>query len=140
MAFFLQVMLSGLALGCIYGLVALGVVVIFSATRLLNFAQGEFLMLGGLVGWWALSVQHLPYVVAIVLVIATGFLAGTVLSKGVVGVLLARGTKHMSIVIATLAVSIVTAQAVLRLMGPSSRSVPSMLSGAAIRLGGATLS
>ena len=46
MSFFLQVALSGLALGCIYGLVALGVVVIFSATRLLNFAQGEFLMLG----------------------------------------------------------------------------------------------
>lgn len=139
MSYFLQVLFSGLALGCIYGLVALGVVVIFSATRLLNFAQGEFLMLGGLTGWWALTAMHWPFVVAIVLVLAVGLLAGTIVSKGVVGVLLARRTETISIVIATLAVSIVVSQGVLRLAGPNSRRVPSMISGPAVRIGGASL-
>lgn len=137
MAYFLQVALSGLALGCVYGLVALGVVVIFSATRLLNFAQGEFLMLGGLTGWWTLTQQHWPYVFALLAVVAVGLLAGVVVSKGVVGTMIARGADNISIVIATLAVSIVLAQGVARLSGPESRRVPSAVSGDAFSIAGA---
>lgn len=139
MSYFLQVLFAGIALGCIYGLVALGVVVIFSATRLLNFAQGEFLMLGGFAGWWALTSQHWPFAAALVLVLVVGLIAGAIVSKGVVGLLLARRTESMSIVIATLAVSIVLSQGLLRLAGPGSRRVPSMISGDALHLGGASL-
>ena len=56
-------MLNGLAVGCIYGLVALGFVLIYKATELVNFAQGDFMMLGAFttymfvvwygVGYWA---------------------------------------------------------------------------------------
>ena len=42
----LQLALNGLAVGCIYGLVALGFVLIYKATELVNFAQGDLLMLG----------------------------------------------------------------------------------------------
>ena len=42
----LQLVLNGLAVGCIYGLVALGFVLIYKATELVNFAQGDFMMLG----------------------------------------------------------------------------------------------
>ena len=139
MAFFLQVLVTGLALGCIYGLIALGVVVIFSATRLLNFAQGEFLMLGGLTAWFTLTNRKWPLVISAVIVIAVGMLAGAIVSRGVVAVMLARGAENISVVIATLAVSIVLAQGVARYMGPNSRRVPSAISGAPIRLGGATV-
>lgn len=139
MTYFLQVVLSGLALGCVYGLVALGVVVIFSATRLLNFAQGEFLMLGGLTGWWTLTDQKWPYWMALLAVIGVGLLAGTVVSKVVVGTMLSRGADHISIVIATLAVSIVLAQGVARETGPESRAVPSALSGSSLSIGGAVV-
>ena len=47
---FLQLTLNGLAVGCIYGLVALGFVLIYKATELVNFAQGDLLMLGRLIG------------------------------------------------------------------------------------------
>ena len=43
---FLQLLLNGLAVGCIYGLVALGFVLVYKATELVNFAQGDLLMLG----------------------------------------------------------------------------------------------
>jgi branched-chain amino acid transport system permease protein len=46
---FLQFLLSGIALGAMYGLIALGLVVIFKATHVLNFAQGSILMLGAYV-------------------------------------------------------------------------------------------
>ena len=46
---FMQLLLSGLANGCVYGLVALGFVLIYKATEAINFAQGDFMMLGAFV-------------------------------------------------------------------------------------------
>ncbi|MHC4791822.1 MAG: ABC transporter permease subunit, partial [Planctomycetota bacterium] len=45
----LQTVLSGISIGCVYGLVALGFVLIFKATEVINFAQGELLMLGAFI-------------------------------------------------------------------------------------------
>ena len=53
LATFLQLTLNGLAVGCIYGLVALGFVLIYKATELVNFAQGDLLMLGAFVAYMA---------------------------------------------------------------------------------------
>ena len=139
MSFFLQVALTGLALGCIYGLVALGVVVIFSATRLLNFAHGEFLMLGGLAAWWTLTYQHWPLLPAFLVVIGVGMAAGAAVSRTVVAAMIARRAENIAIVIATLAVSIVLSQAVSLLVGPQTRSVPSVLTGPPIQIGGAVM-
>jgi branched-chain amino acid transport system permease protein len=46
--YFLQILVSGLLIGCIYGMAALGFTIVFNATRVINFANGEFLMLGGM--------------------------------------------------------------------------------------------
>lgn len=139
MSFLLQVVLTGLAVGCVYGLVALGVVVIFSATRLLNFAQGEFLMLGGLAAWWTLTYERWPLPVAVVVVIAVGMAAGALVSRAVISLMISRGAETIAIVIATLAISIVLSQGVGLVTGPQSRPVPSVLTGPPIQLGGAVL-
>ena len=44
---FIQQLVSGIALGCVYGLIALGFVLIYKATEVVNFAQGDLMMLGG---------------------------------------------------------------------------------------------
>ena len=67
---FLQLTLNGLAVGCIYGLVALGFVLIYKATELVNFAQGDLLMLGAFVAymavvWWGLD-YWLAFAIAVV--------------------------------------------------------------------------
>ncbi len=62
----LQTILSGVSVGCIYGLVALGFVMIFKATDVINFAQGEIMMLGAFVAFTCIHVLHLNYWVAIV--------------------------------------------------------------------------
>ena len=56
----LQLTLSGIALGCIYALIALGFVLIYKATETVNFAQGELMMLGAFAGL-ALMLLGLPF-------------------------------------------------------------------------------
>jgi len=60
-----HVVISGLATGSIYALMAISLVIIYNATRTLNFAQGEMLMVSTFVGWTAWQVLQAPLVVAL---------------------------------------------------------------------------
>ena len=76
MSDFLQLTLNGVAVGCIYGLVALGFVLIYKATELVNFAQGDLLMLGAFVCymaivWWGFD-YWLAFAFAIVVIAIFG--------------------------------------------------------------------
>jgi branched-chain amino acid transport system permease protein len=77
----LQIALSGVAQGCVYGLVALGFVLIYKATETVNFAQGELMMLGGFAGLAATSVFGLPYWVAVLLAVLSTALAGLLIER-----------------------------------------------------------
>ena len=89
LAIFLQLTLNGLAVGCIYGLVALGFVLIYKATELVNFAQGDLLMLGAFVCymavvWWGLD-YWAGFLIAVVAVGAFGALLDRVVLRQVIG-------------------------------------------------------
>lgn len=58
---FLQLILSGVALGCIYALIALGFVLVYKATEAVNFAQGELMMLGAVSGFILMKWVGLPF-------------------------------------------------------------------------------
>ena len=60
----LQVLISGLSLGCVYGLIALGFVLIYKATEMVNFAQGDLMMLGAFIGYSLIETAGLPFVLA----------------------------------------------------------------------------
>jgi branched-chain amino acid transport system permease protein len=80
-AYILQLIVTSLAIGSVYGLVALGFVLLVNSTNILNFAQGEFAMVGAFV-MYSLAVEwHVPYAPAFVL---------TLLVAGVVGVVFER--------------------------------------------------
>ena len=53
MSEFLQFIFSGVTVGAVYALVALGFTIIYNASDVVNFAQGEFVMLGGMITWFA---------------------------------------------------------------------------------------
>ncbi len=76
--YILQLFVSGMTTGAIYALVALGFVTISRASQVINFAQGEFVMLGGIITFFFLKVVNLPYplaaMIALVIVILIGFL------------------------------------------------------------------
>ena len=81
MSDFFQYVLSGVAIGCIYGLVALGFVLIYKATEVVNFAQGEFMMLGAFMAYTFISLLDLPYWPAFLFTVLFMGLFGTFLDR-----------------------------------------------------------
>jgi len=74
-----QFFLSGLANGAIYGLIGFGFAIIYNATGIINFAQGEFVMLGGMMSVFFLSAFSLPLPVCVVLAIGATMITGLLL-------------------------------------------------------------
>src|SRR5262249_18362799 len=58
---FVQQLVSGVALGCVYGLIALGFVLVYKATEVVNFAQGDLMMLGGFFAFTFIGLLGLNY-------------------------------------------------------------------------------
>src|SRR4030081_3994030 len=58
---FVQQLVSGIALGCVYGLCALGFVLVYKATEVVNFAQGDLMMLGGFFAFTFIGMLGLNY-------------------------------------------------------------------------------
>ena len=79
----LQLLLNGLAVGCIYGLVALGFVLIYKATELVNFAQGDLMMLGAFTCYMFVVWYGAGYWLAFVLAVVTVALFGAALDSAV---------------------------------------------------------
>src|SRR3972149_7724685 len=67
--YLLQLVISGLVVGSIYAAVALGFTIIYKATRVVNFAQGEFLMMGAYVCYAFVVQMHVPFWAALLLTI-----------------------------------------------------------------------
>jgi branched-chain amino acid transport system permease protein len=80
LAEFLQFLFSGLTIGATYALAALGFAIIYNSSRVINFAQGEFIMLGGMSAV-ALTGLGIPLSVAIVLAIAVAGVVGALIEK-----------------------------------------------------------
>jgi len=85
----LQLIVNGAASGCIYGLIALGFVLIYKATEMVNFAQGDIMMLGGFVAFSLIANFHLPYwvggLLAIVITAAFGYALDALVLRRVIG-------------------------------------------------------
>ena len=71
----IQLLLSGLSQGCVYGLIALGFVMIYKATEMLNFAQGDMMMLGAFVAFSFVNLAELPFFAGffLTLIVMVGF-------------------------------------------------------------------
>src|SRR5262249_8576503 len=125
--------LSGLATGCVYALIALGFVLIFKATDVVNFAQGEFVMISGFISYTLLIKFGLPYsLVFLVTIVLSGFM-GVVLHRSVVRPIL--DAPIFSIVIATIGASTVMRSSAGIVYGYDVLPLPTILSKDPIRLG-----
>jgi branched-chain amino acid transport system permease protein len=100
---FTQFLLTGLTVGTIYALVALGFSIIFNASHVINFAQGEFVMIGGM-ATVSLTGAGLPYMLAIPVAVVAAALVGLALEKFAVEP--ARGASVVTLIIITIGASI----------------------------------
>jgi branched-chain amino acid transport system permease protein len=78
---FLQLVVAGVALGFQYALIALGFVIIFKATHVINFAQGGFVMLGAYVAYQFTNVWGLPYIIGVPMAMGVGALTGLLVER-----------------------------------------------------------
>src|ERR1700741_3234781 len=103
MSEFLQFFFSGLTVGAVYALVALGFTLIYNASDVVNFAQGEFVMLGGMVTVFA-AAAGVPLPLAAVLAVITAIVVGIALHR--LAVEPARGATAVTLIIITIGASI----------------------------------
>ncbi|RDI28696.1 branched-chain amino acid ABC transporter permease [Pseudacidovorax intermedius] len=101
----LQLLLSGIAQGCIYGLIALGFVLIYKATETVSFAQGDLMMLGAFAAFAAMTLLGLPFWLAAVLAVAALVAFGALLELVVIRPIL--GQPQFSIVMLTIGIGYV---------------------------------
>jgi len=134
----LQYLFSGLTVGSVYAAVAIGFNLIYSATGVLNFAQGEFVMLGGMV---AITLLHfLPLPVAVVTAVLVVAVCGALLE--VVFFRRLRSQALLPMIIITIGLSIVIQEAALHLWDEKVRSLPYFTGNevSSVKLFGAALS
>ena len=103
MAEFLQFVVSGLTVGAVYGLVALGFTIIYNASDVVNFAQGEFVMLGGMVTVFV-GAAGVPLPLAALVAVATAVATGLLLHR--LAIEPARGASAVTLIIVTIGASI----------------------------------
>ncbi|MEO6972764.1 MAG: branched-chain amino acid ABC transporter permease [Rhodoferax sp.] len=101
----LQLVISGISQGCIYGLIALGFVLIYKATETVSFAQGELMMLGAFAGLAGMTMLGFPYWLAVVSAIVAMAVFGVVLERVVIRPIL--GQPQFSIVMLTIGIGYV---------------------------------
>ena len=129
MSEFLQSSYSGLLYGSVYGLMALGLTVIWGAMRLLNLAHGALYLVGGYVAWTVVNRLSLPLALAVPLSVAGAAVAGLLMYGLFIRPLVGRPGWDSATLIATVGVGIAIEAAALLVFGPQVKDFPSILDG-----------
>ncbi|HEX2705096.1 MAG TPA: branched-chain amino acid ABC transporter permease [Candidatus Lustribacter sp.] len=137
MSTFISLSIYGLADGAILALAALGFVLIYKATRVINFAQGEFLLVGAYTFYAAFVVMRLPLVLASLVGVGFAIGLGVVVERFVLRPLV--GESAISVIMVTIGLSAVLKAVVQLFFGTSVREQPKILPTGRITLAGATV-
>lgn len=133
----LEQLVHGLTLGSMYAMVATGLALMLGVARLINFAHGEFFMLGAYAFWYGYRELGLPYPVAGLLAPAVMVGFGVLYQRSVIRAILPRSW-HVQL-IATLATSIVLTNLAIIVFGTQPKEVPTALSSRILVAGGLRL-
>ncbi len=133
----LQYILSGLSTGAIYSLIGIGFAIIYNSTGIINFAQGEFVMLGGIMTWFFLAVLKLPLLAAMLLAVLFTTVAGVVFERLAIRPL--RNASPLILVIITIGASILIRGIAMLVWGKDTHSLPMFTGSEPLDVAGATL-
>ncbi|WP_375778123.1 branched-chain amino acid ABC transporter permease [Bradyrhizobium sp. ma5] len=137
LSLWLNVLASGVLLGLVYGLVALGLTIIFGVMRVVNFAHGEMVVFGVYIGYWAVRLWDVPIIVAAVIAAVVMFVFGYLLETLLVKRFVNRPHHYQFIVF--IGLSLLFTGALLVTFGPDPRPTASQLSFHTVSLGFVTL-
>lgn len=137
MSTFVSLTVYGLADGSILALAALGFVLIYKATRVINFAQGEFLLFGAYIFYTAFVLLSLPVVLATVVAVLVAVIFGVAVERFVLRPLV--GENPISVIMVTIGLAAVIKAGVQMFFGTSVREQPKILPRGSIEIAGVTL-
>ena len=121
---FLELAVGAAASGCIYGLLALAYLVMIRPTGIINFAVGEWAMVGAFGGFLLLTQWHWPYGVGMAAIIAFMLLVGWLTERITVRPLLESGAPVLAPILALLGVLVVVRESISLIFGPDPHQVP----------------
>lgn len=136
LAQFLQFLFSGVTVGATYALAALGFTLIYNASNVINFAQGEFIMLGGMLAVY-FTTAGLPLPVALLLAILIPAVVGVVVEK--LAIEPVKGAETVTLIIITIGASLVIRGLIQVWLGKGTFSLPAFSGDEPIQILGATL-
>lgn len=118
----------GVAVGCVYALVAAGYSLIYRTTGIVNFAQGAFVMVGGMSAYWLLQ-EHVPYPLAVAAGVIIAAAVGLLLWGALVFPLWRRGSAAFVIILATLVFGDLCQNVVEQWLGTNPQTLPAWIAG-----------
>jgi branched-subunit amino acid ABC-type transport system permease component len=133
---FVQLLLPGLTTGCVYALVALGFVLCANVSGVVNFAQGEYVMLGGVVAAWAFSLG-MPLPVAVLLAVVAGGICGVLQERLTLAPV--RSSPDFILITITLGVAVVLRGVALIVFGKDPLSMPGFSGDGVFQIAGAVV-
>jgi branched-chain amino acid transport system permease protein len=131
-----QQIVNGLSIGAIYALMAVGLTIIFGIMRVVNFAHGEFYMLGAYFVWMA-TAAHLGYLVGLPVAIISVMIVGALFEMTVLRRL--RDASVTIVMMSTIALWILTQNAALLIWGPVAKTIPTPFGNDPLVLGSAQI-
>jgi branched-chain amino acid transport system permease protein len=135
---FIQVIVSGASMGSIYALIALGIVLLYRSTRILNFAHGDIGVLATFIAYTLLTNLGLPFQLSFLLALVAAAVIG-----GLIYLLLVRPAKNQSelgLLILTLGLALALGGLDALVFGTGNKVVPTLVTNRIIKLGGASVS
>jgi branched-chain amino acid transport system permease protein len=132
-----QVIISGLITGCLYSLAALGLVLIFKTSDIVNFSQGEMAMFNTFIAFTMLRAFGLPYFAAMLLTVVFAAFMGFVIQRVVIKPL--QGAPLVSSMIATLGLIMILNGVAGNLFGFETKQFPKMFEGKNIQIAGVSV-
>ena len=118
----IQVIITGLATGGLYGLIALGFVLIYKATSVLNLAMGEFMTLGAFVCFTMLTQLKAPFYLVLVLTLAAAIILGIVVERVILRLLI--GEPVISVIMVTIGLGVILKGLMYMIWTPTFRNFP----------------
>ena len=131
--FFLQLVINGLVVGSVYALVALGFVIIFKSTSVVNFAQGEFLLLGAYISLAVVGQYHMPFWVAVIITLLFSIALGMLIERLILRPMI--GEPVISVIMVTLGLSSVLKAVVQGIWGTDTRPFPEIFPSTPVQIG-----
>jgi branched-chain amino acid transport system permease protein len=129
--------INGLIVGNIYALLAVGLSLIFGVANLINFAHGSVFSIGAYIGWICMVRLHLPFLLAVPVVLVLSALLGVAIER--LGIRPLQGKSRIATLLTTIGIGTVLDQLVQLVFTPDPRALPSDLPNWRIPLGGGTI-